>query len=61
MEFMEVTVPKFLRDFLLNVGGLDSGDLDSARKVVGGTSKGLGTDIARTTKAYRRDLDSKLL
>jgi hypothetical protein len=54
-------VPKFLRDFLLNVGGLNSGDLDSARKVVGGTTKGLGTDIARTTKAYRRDLDSKLL
>jgi hypothetical protein len=52
------TLPKFEKDFLLNVGGLNSGDLDSARKVVGGTSKG---DIARTTTAFRRSLDSKLL
>ena len=51
------TLPKFVRDFLLNVGGLNSGDLDSARKVVGGTSKGLGMDIARTKKAYRRGAD----
>jgi hypothetical protein len=36
-----------VRDFLLNVGGLNSGDLDSARKVVGGTSKGLGINMAQ--------------
>ena len=50
-----------MRDFLLNVGGLNSGDLDSARKVVGGISRGVGMDLARTRKAYRRGLDSKLL
>ena len=49
-----------MRDFLLNVGGLNSGDLDSARKVVGGISRGLGMDLAGI-KAYQRGLDSKLL
>ena len=49
-----------MRDFLLNVGGLNSGDLDSARKVVGGIFRGIGMDLAGT-KAYRRGPDSKLL
>ena len=36
-----------MRDFLLNVGGLNSGGLDSARGVVGGISKELGINMAQ--------------
>ena len=36
-----------MRDFLLNVGGLNPEGFDSARREVGGISKGLGINMAQ--------------